>query len=300
MYSLKFLRYVLSCLKNRSEVLKFASKNSLIDAKFKHFRKDSIGSDMNPQQSRDINATFANGKTELHFQALSGTNPKLIKLLVQAGANLEARTMTGKTPLILAAMNGNTEIITALLEAGANVWARDADGAIALTTAAWHNNMEAVRILLQASIYPRSELDKVLIHAVYKESLETIVALIKAGANTSVRTPDGTTLLMTAVKKANLEIITMLLKLGPHIIFREGETIPKYVGIDAQTKVGETALVFAVQTDSLLIVQKLIDAGADVNKQTSEGNTALLLAARSNLAIIYYLTLRRRLMFKTI
>ena len=79
--------------------------------------------------ARDENFPYWNdgGYTVLHH-ATANEDPSIIALLVEAGADLEARNdRRGFTPLHLAIGNGNLAAVTALLDAGANIEA-DAGG----------------------------------------------------------------------------------------------------------------------------------------------------------------------------
>ena len=70
-----------------------------------------------------------NGVTPLHWAARGNENPAVIAALVDAGADLKARTGYGLTPLHAAAIsNANPAVITALLDAGADPNARTEDG----------------------------------------------------------------------------------------------------------------------------------------------------------------------------
>ena len=60
----------------------------------------------------------------------------LAKLLLSAGASLEARDRLGAKPLARAAAAGQVEIVTLFLEQGAPIDARDLDGSTALYKAA--------------------------------------------------------------------------------------------------------------------------------------------------------------------
>ncbi|PSS00512.1 hypothetical protein BD289DRAFT_479408 [Coniella lustricola] len=53
---------------------------------------------------------------------------KIIDLLLDSGANLEARSRCGETALLLAARHGNKTVVNKLLDKGANIHARDIKG----------------------------------------------------------------------------------------------------------------------------------------------------------------------------
>ncbi|MGD1002511.1 MAG: ankyrin repeat domain-containing protein [Candidatus Brocadiia bacterium] len=71
----------------------------------------------------------------------------VVKLLLAAGANANARDVSGHTPLHTAAMGDRREVIKLLLAAGASVNARDHFGYTPLHYAALWDRREAVRLL---------------------------------------------------------------------------------------------------------------------------------------------------------
>jgi hypothetical protein len=75
-----------------------------------------------------IGAVDEDGKTALHHAALQG-HAELVSLLVAAGAEVEARTKQGRTPLALAAFAGHAHVIRRLLvNHGAKLNPRDEEG----------------------------------------------------------------------------------------------------------------------------------------------------------------------------
>ena len=95
------------------------------------------------------------GLTPLHLAASSG-GTEAVTALLEAGANLEARwTGTSQTPLHLAVLVGAAEVVTALLGAGANLEARDESGNTPLHLAALDGTAEAVMALLGAGADPK-------------------------------------------------------------------------------------------------------------------------------------------------
>ena len=75
------------------------------------------------------NARIEYGSTPLHFAAVGNANSSVITALIEAGADPGARNEYGSTPLHGAALlNSEPSVITALIEAGADPAARDDDG----------------------------------------------------------------------------------------------------------------------------------------------------------------------------
>ena len=73
-----------------------------------------------------------------------------VRLLLDAGADLEARNVYGFTPLLYAAGNGHTEAVRLLLDAGAAVDARDEGGRTPLRLSAYWGHTETTHLLLDA------------------------------------------------------------------------------------------------------------------------------------------------------
>ena len=65
-----------------------------------------------------------NGLTFLHHVSVNGNVP-MIELLMSKGANHDARSKVGMTPLHMAAMKGHEEAMACLLDHGADINAAD-------------------------------------------------------------------------------------------------------------------------------------------------------------------------------
>ncbi|GFO06809.1 ankyrin repeat-containing domain [Plakobranchus ocellatus] len=126
------------------------------------------------------------GDTALHW----ATDTEMTCLLIQAGADLEARGRFGRTPLLKAACTGNTDVINELKKYGAVMTAVDDEGNSAL-------HMMVGRI---------------------DESVEETFRIFAFQCNQSNK--KGMTPLMLAAKKCHTKAVRILLKLGadPHIV----------------------------------------------------------------------------------
>lgn len=74
----------------------------------------------------DVNAKNERGLTPLH-KACTWGNTEVAKALIKAGADVNAKDKYGLTPLHKAADGGHAEVAIALIEAGADVNAKDKD-----------------------------------------------------------------------------------------------------------------------------------------------------------------------------
>ena len=87
----------------------------------------------------------------LLLEAARTGNPDrdVVRYLVKLGANPEARSSTGDTPLLLAVRGGHLRLARHLVDAGADVNVRDAQGVTALTLARQANQREMASLLMR-------------------------------------------------------------------------------------------------------------------------------------------------------
>ena len=99
-----------------------------------------LGQRVNPNAEAD-------GTSALGAAALTG-NAELVRVLLEAGAEIDHKSSDGRTALLTACLTGKMEIIRQLLDRGANVNVRAIDGRTCLNFAAIRNLPELVELLL--------------------------------------------------------------------------------------------------------------------------------------------------------
>ncbi len=82
-----------------------------------------------------------NESTALIIASGKYSSAKIIALLLENGADVNATNRYGYTPLIVAARDGRADIINQLLEAGAEIEAQGQGGHTALSEAVRHGNL---------------------------------------------------------------------------------------------------------------------------------------------------------------
>jgi ankyrin repeat protein len=195
-----------------------------------------------------------------------------INLLVNAGADLEARNNVGETPLILAVKEMNLIAFRTLLDRHADINAESEDGNTALIYAAQKGLAEIVKVLLAkkpdlntASVRSLFKLPgTALMRAIEEKHTDIALALIEAGADVHYKDSLGNSALHRAAFH-DAKVVKALLS--------------RKVAIDEPNSVGNTPLLMAASAGNAEAVRMLLDAGADLRNRDEEGNTALIAAA---------------------
>jgi ankyrin repeat protein len=133
------------------------------------------------EKGADLNAKDKKGRTPLHAAAGKG-HLKIAKLLIESDADVNATDEDGMTLLHAAAWKGHTEIVEFLIESGADVNAKDNDGWTPLHDAAEEGHLETVKLLIQhgADVNAKNGIGLTPLHAAEEEDYTEIVALLIA------------------------------------------------------------------------------------------------------------------------
>ena len=231
---------------------------------------------------------FASGwLTPLMLAAREG-HADLGRVLLDAGAEVDAAAGDGKTALSLAIFNGNYDVASLLVDRKADVNKADAQRFTPLFWAVDRRNMET------APNFP---------WMVTVDPLPLIRKLLDAGANPNAlvnntpraRMREGSprivfaTALMRAAFAADLELVKLLLDRGadPAIVSRDGETMVS----------AAAGLAFIhgyhrgkTPAERLQVVKLFVGLGNDVNQADDYGITPLMAAANGgDVSLIQYL-----------
>ena len=200
----------------------------------------------------------------LHQAAQFTTNPTIVRLLLQAGADPNAPDDAGLTPLHWGAENSNPMVVSHLLDASADLDARDNDGYTALHwAAAQSGNGRVIKALLDRGANPLAESNdgRTPLHSAlhYRAEPSVVSAMLEAGAD------EHLTPLLLSVLQGDMMAVDRLLAEG--------------ADPDETDRYGWGPLHFAVPLSGLEVVSALLAVGADPGARTVSGATALHVAA---------------------
>jgi ankyrin repeat protein len=171
----------------------------------------------------NLNALNEGGETPL-MAALDGAIPKMdgnsptAELLIESGADVSIRsTFRGRTALHTAAGWGFLRVTELLIENGADFDARDENGATPLHDAASLGNFETAKVLIDAGadIHARSSLGFTPLHrAAQGGNPELVNLLLELGADVNAELSDGRTPISFALQSGHADVVGLLRERG--------------------------------------------------------------------------------------
>jgi serpin B len=193
-----------------------------------------------------------------------------VKSLIESGTDINAREdQTGKTPLHIAALYGQSAIAESLIRKGARVDAPDTEGRTPLYDAIAVGDMPMVELLIKegADLKIRDARGRSPLHYAAIEGYRDVAeVLISHGAEVNAKDSGTLTPVHLAASNGHVEVAELL--------------IAKGADVQAENSQGKTPLLTAIVRDHWDMVRLLIANGADVNAKTPSGWTPLHCAAR--------------------
>ncbi len=206
----------------------------------------------------DINSSNSEGKTAI-ISAVQNSKGS-VSMLLDKGANVNAKDAFGNTPIFLAVEKKDRETIKLLIEKGANVTIKNNAGETPFTAAARNGDLETIKLLMTKGVSINVKDGKgntILIEALTRNNEEMVKFLIENGANVNVRdmwmNKQKTGLMIAIENYMPLEILELMVSKG--------------VDIKAKDEIGNTPLMVAVERNNLEAVKFLLDKGAAVSSK---------------------------------
>ncbi|KAK2589788.1 hypothetical protein QQS21_012532 [Conoideocrella luteorostrata] len=208
------------------------------------------------------------------FAVIKQGHEEILQVLLDCGADIEARDYLGDTPLSRAARMGHEAVVKQLLEKGADVEAKDTRyGQTSLSWAAQIGHKAVVKQLLEKGADVEAKDTRYgqtsLSWAAQIGHKAVVKQLLKKGADVEAKDSEyGQTPLSWAAKMGHEAVVKQLLEKGADIEAKDSEY-------------GQTPLSLAAKMGHEAVMKQLFDKGADVEAKDSDyGQTPLSLAAK--------------------
>ncbi|KAL5331136.1 hypothetical protein ACEPPN_000665 [Leptodophora sp. 'Broadleaf-Isolate-01'] len=225
------------------------------------------------EQGAELEAKDSFGRTPLSRAAENG-HEAVVRLLLEQGAELEAKDSRFKlTPLSRAAGNGHEAVVRLLLEQGAELETKDSFGRTPLSRAAEKGHEAVVRLLLEqgAELETKDSRFKLtpLSWAAENGHEAVVRLLLEQGAELETKDSFGRTPLSLAAEKGHEAVVRLLLEQGAELETK-----------DSRFKL--TPLSWAAKNGKEAVVRLLLEQGAEFEtKHFKLGLTPLLWAAKN-------------------
>jgi ankyrin repeat protein len=214
----------------------------------------------------NIEAKNRQGSTALIIAAASG-NTVMVKFLLENGANVAASDNYHETALIQAARVGAADSVVALLGASSGV--KEKNEALFAATEA---GGPVVVISEDAEAKPNKQDGRAATEAPEPPWVSTVRVLLDSGADLEARDEDGETPLIRAASYGQTDIFRLLLQRGANLNARDKNGMTALIAAACECAV-------ATMNSTYDIVRMLLEKGANANSSTRDGTTALMKAA---------------------
>ena len=204
--------------------------------------------------------------TALHW-ACQEDFPDVVKVLIDAGADIEVKDDNGCSPLLLASKDGSLATVRMLVKAGADVSGTDNERETCLTLAAYFGHTETVRHLLclpEVDVNQSCNSGFTSLHlGVIQTHPDVVEVLVNAGADVEAKYDGvGRTPLHCACEVGEREIVKMLLEAGADVCATDND--------------GDRCLALAACNGHTETVRYLVGLKeVDVNHRNNEDSTSL-------------------------
>jgi ankyrin repeat protein len=221
-----------------------------------------------------IAKTDSSNNTPL-FPAVQIGSQEAVSLLVQAGADINHRNLSGSSPLHEAVRFGHLEIARFLIRRGADVLEKDNLGNTPLHNTVFWESLAMGELLIAegASLEAKNNEGNTPFHEAVRRGERRLAAFfLEKGAKLLTRNSEGSLPIFDTVELDNEEMLSFLLEKGISPVSRDNG--------------GNTPLHWALMNRSKKSIPLLVEAGSDIFAQNAKGETPVGLAINDTLEVL--------------
>ncbi len=241
------------------------------------------------------------GDTVLHAVAMMNLDEDIISLLINNGADIDARNKEGVTPLEIAVQKENIEIVRLLSQKGASIHTQDTHGnsPLSMAFASTNEMLEAVvnsRNVTSQDSDGNTPLHIALLTDVTLSKIQYIISLTD---DVNIRNRDGNSALFISVLKNRRKVGEMLLAKDADIFstnknnnsplrlaLKYGGSVQEWLitsrTIKSKDGSGNSVLHYAAEWQYGKAITTLLTKGADISAKNANGETPLFSAVKTN------------------
>ncbi len=298
------------CYQNAQDVTSIRIAAALIQAGAEPVRGDFAYFE-DAVKTHNTMLRFTDGQTPMHLATISGHTGVVSYILnektsVRLTDLLHAQDIAGSTPLHEAVRYGQVDIAKLLLAAGAKVDALDAVGKspfLLIIPQDKQYSMYSALMTFNADVTQKDMFGDTVLHVCTMAGVKTDVLqlLVSHGAPVNERNKKGVTPLSLAIEKGNMEHVVFYAQAGADINAEDMEgntplgralespsitmlkTLVTPANVLSKDSSGNTPLHIAIIKDSPYeYIEYLVASGADVNARNKDGDSVLFLAVKKN------------------
>jgi ankyrin repeat protein len=236
---------------------------------------DSNNSNTLFENDTNINVKVDNGIPILGYYAKIG-NIHCIDKLLSLGANIHSTDPNGFTPFIYSVYS-NRRVMKLLLDKGANINDETPSGGNSLILAAEIGNIDTLKFLLENKVnvnHITKYKGTPLMHASIRGHIKIVKELLENGADPNIADNVNISPLANAASNGHVEIVELLLK------YKANANIKDYKGYTAIMAPSDSQ--YPKETH-LKILEMLVNSGANINEKNDNGDSALSIAKKRRL-----------------
>lgn len=194
-----------------------------------------------------------------------------IEKLIARGADVNAETAEGATPLVFAVFNDQAESVKKLLEYDPEIDKLTAADETPLIISVKNRNPEIAEILIRGGAeidLPNSKGVAPIHYSALNGDLEMTDLLVYYGCDINLKSADGTSPLMASIWAGHQDVSDYLIRNGANL--------------EARDRNGFTPLLIAAQNGDTLLINLVLKQGVDLYEKNNFNYNALDIAIESN------------------